>query len=615
MVSIQHIHPLHWYAGMKWSKVQVMLHATGIGQCDVELVGEGVSLAEVVRPENNNYLLLYIETAGAAPQTITIRLTYGDSGETAGEVAFELRQRTHQDMETFDAHDVVYLLMPDRWADGTHDDPEKKRAMFEGMADDRWNPAFDHTTETDGVMARHTRHGGDLAGMTAHLDYLQDLGVTTVWPTPLMENDNDRYSYHGYTITDYYRVDPRFGTLDDYCHFVTKAHEMGLKVILDMVVHHCSAQSFLYADKVDSAWFSTDERQIVTNFRPYAQSDPYLSDYDKQQLTDGCFFITSATFNGYNAQVQDYVIQNGLWWVEMTGANGIRLDSYPYNHFEAMNRWCMAMKAERPGMNIVGETFMSSPVAVSYWQQDSPVGDRQSLLPSVMDFPLNDILQTALDEETDDWETGLTRVQKYLGDDRIYAHPDHLMTFLSNHDINRFVKTWDEGHNNLRYKQALTLLLTIRGIPQLYYGDEVCMSGCSDRYDWGQRQNFPGGFPGDETNAFEQRGLSERQREYYEFTRLLLNWRREPAVNRIIAEGRFIHHVVSNGIYVYARELEGKMITVMLNGTWEEHTLETAPYADVMPADSALEVITQRRISIGETLTMNQRDIFILDWT
>ena len=320
-MNIQHLCPTHWYAGMKWSRLQILVHAECIAQYQVEIWGDGVRLADIQRTENPNYLILYVETAGAPAQTFYIKLKEGD--RVVDEIPYELRERNFKDIKTFDAHDVVYLLIPDRWCDGTAEDVNKKRSMYAGMHDNQWNPHFNHTTPKDGITGWNTRHGGDLAGMTRHLDYLKDLGVTAIWPTPLNENNNGIYTYHGYCFTDFYRIDPRLGTNDDYRNFVQEANRMGMKVIQDMVFNHCSDMCFLWTDKVSKSWFFTDERTIVSNFRTYAQSDDHLSQYDKALLTQGCFSGMMPSFNGTNEQVQDFLIQSSLWWIEFAGINGI----------------------------------------------------------------------------------------------------------------------------------------------------------------------------------------------------------------------------------------------------------------------------------------------------
>lgn len=609
-MQIQHIHPGFWFANMKWSKIQIMLHGVGIGTYDAEIQGDGVALTEVIHTSNNNYLILYVETAGAPAQVFQIRLK-DINGNIVEEIPYELREREFSDIKTFDAHDVIYLILPDRWADGTSKDLERKKRMYSSMRDKVWDKNANHY-DTNGVV---TRHGGDIAGMIEHLDYFVQLGVTALWPTPLLENDTDVFSFHGYNPTDLYAIDPRFGTIDEYKTFVRLANAKGLKVIQDQLFNHISDFNFLWADRISQDWFTTDDRKIVTNYKTYLQSDRHAAQNDKDKLIGGCFVSCSPAVNGKNKLVQDYYIQNSLWWIEYTGVNGVRMDTYPYNDYDEMARWCQAVEAEHPGYNIVGETFMKSPIAISYWQKDSPVSDRNSHLPSVMDFPLYDLLQHVCDEETDEWYSGFSAIHQYLADDRVYADPKKLMTFLSNHDTNRFTTSWEQGSNNVRYKQALTLLLTLRGIPQLYYGDEICMVGTKDKYDFYQRQNFPGGFPGDFVNIFHYENMHSQMWEYYNFTRRMLQWRKRENINRIIAEGDFVQYCPDNGVYVYARFIDDKYITIMLNGTWQSRTVDYEKYTKVLPKAYARDFLSGRYISTRKEITMNPRDIFIFDWS
>lgn len=609
MNRIEHVHPPYWFAGMKWSRLQILLHGKDVGKHEVCIEGDGIRLAEVIHKENGNYLILYVDIADAPAQTFSITLRSQGGGDCMT-IPYELREREFCSIETFDAHDVLYLLMPDRWADGNIDNYDEKRRRYEGMRDKAWNKDYVHPAYGD-----FTRHGGDLAGMTQHLDYFVNLGVTTIWPTPMVENDNGLYSYHGYNATDLYTIDPRIGSNEEYKDFVGRAHKKGLKVIQDMVFNHISEFHFLYEDMIDPKWFYTDERKIISNFKTYLPSDRNASAYDKDTLVKGAFSGYSPAVNGGNSEVQDYLIQNSLWWIESVGINGIRMDTYPYNDFDEMVRWCKAVDEEHPGFNIVGETFMKSPIAISFWQQDSPVGDKNTHLPTVMDFPLCELLKHVCDEETSDWSWGLSLIQEYLADERIYAHPDHLLTFMANHDMNRFTTSWEQGSNNVRYKQALTLLLTLRGIPQLYYGDEVCMVGCKDESDYYQRMNFPGGFQGDHVNVFREENMMSQMWEYYKFTRRMLHWRKRADINSIIAEGRFIQHTICNGIYVYARILDDKVVTVMLNGTWDTRTVNGEQYADVMPKSYARDFLSGRLVATRKDITMGPRDIFIFDWT
>lgn len=590
------VQPAFWWAGMARPSLQVMLYGDGIGQSDLTLRdARGVTIDSIVRPANSRYLFLYLHVAGAAPQRFQITLRQGRKMRT---IPYDLlgRNNLHK-AQGFDASDVVYLLMPDRFANA---DPH--------------NDVVKGLREQTSSQAPDARHGGDLAGMTCGLDYLANLGVTAVWPTPLLINDMPGTSYHGYAITDYYRIDPRYGSNEDYLYFVKIAHSKGIKVIQDMVFNHCGSENFLFRDRPDSTWFNYDSHYVQTSYKILSVGDPHGAAADRRNAQDGWFVEAMPDFNQRNPHVLNYLIQNSLWWIEYAGIDGIRQDTYPYIDRKASAQWCQAVLAEYPHFNIVGETWLGSNVGVSYWQRHSPVanGDCDSNLPTVMDFPLYDLLNQALDEETDDWNNGLSRIYNYVAQDAVYADPMHLLTFLSNHDTPRFAHTPAQAADTLRYRQALTLLLTLRGIPQLYYGDELAMAADKSKGDGALRQNFPGGFPGDSVSAFTgEARLSPLQRTTLNLTRRLLHWRKG---NAAIARGTLTHYAVRDGIYAYARRVPGRTVTVILNGTGKDKQVDLKPYADILPHGNVREVLTGRTFSPSEgMITVQAHDVVILD--
>ena len=595
--TIEHVHPLNWWAGMTNSEVQIMLYGTELGDLDVELKGaNGISLKDVVRQENKNYLILYIDTKGAPVQKFQIQLKKGK--KVVKSVPYELKARENRKVNSFDASDVVYLLMPDRFATGTTD--KEKAKMYKGLKENVWS------------QADMSRHGGDLKGMTQHLDYLQELGITAIWPTPTLINDMPVESYHGYAITNYYLTDPRFGTNADYKNFVDEAHKRGIKVIKDIVFNHCGVENFLYADRPQDDWFDYDSKFTQTTYKTGAPADPHAAEADKKLTVDGWFVKTMPDFNGKNKLVADYLIQASLWWIEYAGIDGFRQDTYPYNDFELMRRWCLDVEKEYPGFNIVGETWVNNNVGVSYWQKDSRLAaPLNSELKTVMDFPLMYLLTSVIDEETDEWDWGFAKLYAYLSQDIVYANTDYLLTFLANHDTNRFQPTKEKAQDVTRYKQALTLLLTLRGIPQLYYGDEIGMYANKSVNDGALRENFPGGWPGDKNNAFTAEGRTDLQNEYFNFTKKLLNWRKG---NETVAFGKLTHFCIRNGVYVYARQKDGKTVTVMMNGTSKEQTINLAPYKEVLPKSEAFDVISGKTITLKNDLTIGKRGILVLEF-
>ncbi len=591
-----HVHPSNWWAGMAHPELQILLHGKRISHLDVVLANaHHLELKEVVRFPNKNYLLLYIDTQEAPPQTFTIQLK--QEGKVVLAVPYELKLRNRKASPSFDAGDVVYLLMPDRFAMG--ESYKKKRQMYAGLREDTWNR-----------RQPYSRHGGDLRGIVNHLDYLQDLGITTLWLTPVQVNDMAEQSYHGYAITDYYEIDPRLGTKEDYCHLVEEAHHRGIKVVMDMVFNHCGTEHFLYRDPPTDNWFSFNNQYVQTAYRTSTPTDVHATLWDKRLTTEGWFTRHMPDLNGKNPYLADYLIQMTKWWTEYTHIDGFRQDTYPYNDFDLMKRWCHEMEEQYPGMNLVGETWMSDNVGISCWQKDSKLAaPLNSELKTVMDFPLTFLMGAAVDEETDEWFNGLARLYAYLSQDVVYADVNHLLTFLSNHDIDRFQPTETKAANLTRYKQALTLLLTLRGIPQLYVGDEIGMYGIKGDNDGLLRKDFPGGFPRDKQNAFSSGSRTQQQNEYFCFTQQLLHWRKE---NKAVAYGRLVHFPIRCGCYVYARMLDEQTVTIILNGTGQAQRLDLTPYSEVLPQKKMYDVISKCTISLRKTLLIEPRGIVIL---
>ncbi len=587
------VQPAFWWSGMGRPSLQLMLYGEGVGSSEVSVKGQGVAVDSVVRPANGRYLFVYLGIDKAAPQRLDLQLR---QGRRVTHVPYELKARTGAPKaQGFDASDVVYLLMPDRFING---DPGND--VVKGLRE--------HTAS----QAPDARHGGDLAGMTQGLDYLARLGVTAVWPTPLLINDMPATTYHGYAITDYYQIDPRYGTNDDYRRFVEAAHAKGIKVVQDMVFNHCGSENFLFRDRPDSTWFNYNSHYVQTSYKILATGDPHGAPADARNAQDGWFVSAMPDFNQRNPLVADYLIQNALWWVEYAGIDGIRQDTYPYIDRAFSARWCREMRLVYPQLNIVGETWLGSNVGVSFWQKGSPVacGAVDAELPTVMDFPLYALLGSALTEESNDWDRGLACIYNYLAQDAVYADPMHLLTFLSNHDTPRFAQSEAQAADTLRYRQALTLLLTLRGIPQLYYGDELAMAADKSKGDGALRQNFPGGFAGDRVSALTGEGLSPLQCQTLELTRRLLQWRKG---NAAIARGTLTHYAVRDGVYAYARRTTGRTVTVILNGTGSPRSIDLTTYADILPSAEAREVITGRTLPTTGTLPLAPHDVVVLD--
>ena len=591
--SIKKVAPTFWWAGMKNTELQILLYGEDISSSDVSLTSSDVYLKEVVRQANSNYLILYLDLKEARPQKFDIVLK---KGRKVTKVPYELKERIRKgtDIEGFTSSDVLYLIMPDRFANGNPDND-----VIPGMLENKVD-----RNEQFG------RHGGDFKGISEHLDYISDLGVTAIWLNPTQENDMKDGSYHGYAITDYYQIDRRFGTNEEFCNLVNEAHGKGLKVVMDMIFNHCGSENYLFKDRPQDDWFNFRSNYVQTSFKTASVMDIHASDYEKAIATDGWFTQVMPDLNQRNRHVARYLIQSSIWWIEYAGINGIRQDTHPYADYDFMSSWCKEVLEEYPHFNIVGETWLNSNVLVSYWQKDSKLAvPKNSNLPTVMDFPLTDLMSKAFDEETTEWSGGLYRLYDYHTQDLVYANPMNLLVFLDNHDTSRFCKNEEDAKNIVRYKQAITYLLTTRGIPQIYYGTEILMAADKSEGDGCLRRDFPGGWKGDKVNCFTAEGRTDLQNEAFDYTRKLLNFRKG---NEAICKGTMKHFSICKGVYVYERKYNDKSVVVFMNGTDEKQTLSLVPYREILPSSSATDFISGKNVVLDEEITLDGRETLLL---
>lgn len=592
---VKKVAPTFWWAGMKNPQLQVLLYGDNISSSDVSISSKDILLKDVVKQENPNYLLLYMDLAEAAPQTFNIILK---NGKKQTVVPYEIKQRRTNAaaVEGFNSGDVLYLIMPDRFANGN-----PSNDIVPGMLEAR----VDRTDQ-------YARHGGDLKGIENHLDYISDLGVTAIWLNPIQENDMKEGSYHGYAITDYYQVDRRFGSNEEFRQLVEQAHAKGLKVVMDMIFNHCGSENYLFKDMPSKDWFNFRGSYTQTSYKTASVQDVHAADYERKIAVDGWFTDCMPDLNQRNYHVANYLIQSSIWWIEYAGINGIRQDTHPYADFDMMSQWCKAVSDEYPDFNIVGETWLNSNVLVSFWQKDSKLAaPRNSNLRTVMDFPLMDLMNNAFDEETTDWNGGLFRLYDYLTQDLVYADPMNLLTFLDNHDTSRFFVKDEDTENLDRYKQALVFLLTTRGIPEIYYGTEILMAADKAKGDGMLRCDYPGGWDGDARNCFNAAGRSALQNEAFAYMQKLLQWRKG---NDVIAKGSLKHFAPSKGIYVYERKYGNKSVTIFMNGTDKEQSLSLVPYQEILPQPAAYDVLSRKRISLDKELTLKPREMYILEF-
>ncbi|MEI3156517.1 MAG: glycoside hydrolase family 13 protein [Muribaculaceae bacterium] len=595
--QINSVEPPYWWTGMANDTLQIMLSGPRIGLTETSMKPyEGVSLIESVRLDSPNYLLLYLTVSDTAKPGV-LDFTFSD-GKKKAALRYELKERSKAvKAQGFDASDVLYLIMPDRFARaGATTDAEASRGL-------------EYAVEVDRADL-NARHGGNIAGMEQHLGYIDSLGVTAIWVNPVLENDMPGGSYHGYATTDYYRIDPRFGTNGQWRDFVGKAHDRGIKVVMDMIFNHSGSNHPWMKDMPSRDWYNFPDSAVTTNFRLSTLHDPYVSDYDKKRTVDGWFVTAMPDLNQRNPHLRRYLSQNSIWWIEDSGIDGIRMDTYPYADERAMASWIDDVMAEYPGFNIVGECWYANEGGEAYWQRGSkvnPNGDPR--LPTVMDFVLSIKARDAFKGQTDRLE-GLNTIYDHLALDYLFPDPTHILTFLDNHDTDRFLL--EEPDDLGWWKQAVTFLLTSRGIPQIYYGTELLMNGTrAAGGDGNVRRDMPGGFPGDKTDAFTAAGRSDKQNEAFDFIQKLLQWRRG---NEAIARGSLKHFMPENGLYVYQRRSGDKEVTVILNGndspvtTTMERTLEILPYGS-----QRRDMLTGETITISPEMTFSPRQILILE--
>lgn len=598
--KIDHIEPENWYVGMKNSSLQLMVYGKNIRDSRVSVDYPGVKIDSLVRLDSPNYLFVYLNLSGAKPGNMVLNID-------GKKVNYPLKARTMSGDKRigFDNSDVLYMLMPDRFASGCN--ITKPMKGLNPYVVDRSKPSL--------------RHGGDLEGVRQHLDYFNQLGVTALWFTPVLENNspdmNSQSTYHGYATTNYYRVDPRFGTNEDYARLVAEAHAKGLKVVMDMIFNHCGYDHPWVKDMPSKDWFNTpewmkkgDSYYLQTSYKLTPVLDPYASKVDKRETVDGWFVRSMPDLNQKNPHVMTYLIQNSEWWIETVGIDGIRMDTYPYADRKAMSQWMKILNEEYPNFNTVGETWVTEPAYTAAWQKDSKLSKVNSYLKTVMDFSFYDKINLAKHEETDAWWKGLNRIYNSLCYDYLYENPSSVMAFIENHDTDRFL---ENGKDTLALKQALALLLTINRIPQLYYGTEVLMNGTKEVTDGNVRCDFPGGFVGDKHNAFTAEGRTKAENSMFNWLSKLLKWRRN---NMVITKGKQIQFIPYKGVYVIARQWNNQTILTILNGTSQAVTLPLDRYAEVIGNhQEAKDVISGRKVKLGSELQLKARDTKVIEFS
>ena len=572
--SLERVEPTNWWVNFKDTSLQILVKENNIGNSKPSLSYDGVSIEKVHKAKSQNYLFIDLNIdATTKAGKFDIIFTFDDDTKKTHTYELKERQKSAEDYKGFDSSDAIYLITPDRFANG--DETNDINQKLKETTIDR----------TDG----YKRHGGDLQGITNHIDYIADLGFTTIWPTPVLTNDMPNGSYHGYAITDYYQVDPRFGTLEDYKKLADKLREKDMKLIMDQVANHCGLEHWWMKDLPFEDWINNqknyednidvwgNDKNIGSNHRRTTNQDSYAAKSDRKGNNEGWFVSGMPDLNQRNPFMATYIIQNSIWWIETLGLGGIRQDTYPYPDKEFMANWAGAIMNEYPNFAIVGEEWSYNPLLVGYWQKGAKNKDGyESNLKSTMDFPMQKAIVEGIKEE-ETWGTGLVKLYEGLANDFHYTTPKDMMIFLDNHDENRMFTALEEDMVNA--KMGLSYMLMLPRIPQIYYGTEILMDDTANPGDHGLiRTDFPGGFKEDTINAFTGEGLSSEKREMQNFVSKVLNYRKK---SEAIHEGKTIHFAPFMGTYFLFRIKDDETVVHIINKNEEPITIDLKRYAEV----------------------------------
>jgi glycosidase len=597
--QIEKIEPAFWWSGMQNTSLQLLCYGKNIAQYDVA-ISDTIPILNIRKTENPNYLFITINTENIAPKTFEIQFL--KKGKVKFSRPYELKQRRKNAAlrKGFDASDVIYLIMPDRFVNG--------------------NPNNDSQPEMSEKANRNFsggRHGGDIQGIINHLDYIKELGATALWSTPLLEDNEPTYSYHGYAQSNLYKIDPRYGSNKDYQQLAAALHRRDMKLIMDYVTNHWGSKHWMIQDLPTADWIHNwpdgEKGFQRSNYRMTTQYDPNVSQQDAQACMNGWFDTSMPDMNQQNPLLLKYITQNAIWWIEYANLDGFRVDTYSYNDKEAIAKWTKAIMDEYPNFNIVGEVWMHSQAQISYWQKDSKIGaidSYNSNLPSVMDFTLHDAITTVFNEEQPTWYNGMIKVYENFVNDFLYPNTNNILVFAGNHDTNRINEIY--GNDIQKYKLALTLIATVRGIPQLYYGDEIGMLGNKEKNGDGDiRKDFPGGWHNDTINAFSDKGRTEIQKEYFNFTKKILNWRKNA---NVIHTGKTMQFLPENNVYVYVRYNDTQKVMVIINNNPQAQELQLSRFAEILKnSTSGIDIISGNTVPLKGKLKVKGKSSLILE--
>lgn len=595
---LERIEPAFWWKGMKNPELQILVYGKDVAYNEIVL-SDGIQIKDIRKVDNPNYVFITVNTNEINVPKFTINIKKGNKNLSS--YTYELKQRNpgSANRESFTSKDVMYLIMPDRFANGNEKNDSKPEL----------------TEKADRTLP-NGRHGGDLSGIINHLDYIQNLGATAVWLTPVNEDNEKVYSYHGYAQTDLYKIDARYGTNEDYKTLSKELNKRNMMLVMDYVTNHWGGSHWMINDLPSKDWihwFDEGEKGFKrSNYKTTTQFDTNASDIDKKYALNGWFDTTMPDINQKNPLVLKYLIQNAIWWIEYAELGGFRVDTYPYNDKDGMAKWAKAITDEYPKFNIVGETWLYTAAQIAAWQKNSKIGEIEgynSNLPSVMDFMLFENMPKAL-KEKESWDKGMIRIYDSFTSDFLYPDVNNLLVFFENHDTER----WNEifNANPDAYKIGLALISTVRGIPQIYYGSEIGMRG--DKTKGGDadiRRDFPGGWKSDPQNAFNPSAQTPEQKEFFRFSQKLLNWRKG---KEVIHNGKTKNFVPQDGVFVYFRYNEKESVMVVINNNEKDQTLNLKRFAESLNGfTKGKEVISGKEFMLQNTINISAKTPLIIE--
>jgi glycosidase len=588
---VQRLEPTNWWTDMKQSEFQLLFYGEGIAAAEISVNYPGVSISRKQLTDNSNYVFLYLNIAKETiPGKLKIEIKKGKQKQI---ISYELKQRRNASAarKSFTEADAIYLLMPDRFANGNTTNDSIK-AYVQGV--------------NRNVLG--ARHGGDIEGIISKIPYLADLGITTLWTTPLFDNNDANYSYHHYACSDYYKIDPRLGKNEDYARLSETCHTNGLKIIIDVVPNHCGSSHWWMKDMPSKDWLNDWDTYTSSNYRMTAWTDPHASESDKFRLTHGWFAPNMPDLNLQNPLLFDYLRQVYTFWIETANIDGMRVDTYPYNDLKTAARFLQSIKNEYPNMNVVGECWVKTPAEIAYYQSGNNNKDGfDSKLTSVMDFCLKDVLSTSFNEE-ESWDGGLARFYAHFAQDFVYPNTNMIMNFVDNHDIDRYATS--VKNDIQKYKMGLAMLITARGYPQIYYGTEIMMDGIPGNYE-GHRFDFPGGWSTDKHNAFTVEGRTKSENDVFDYLKCLLNYRKS---NPVLQSGLMKQFIPENGIYVFFRYNNDKTIMIVANNKLQNNVIELKRFSEMLKGKtSGTEITSGEKFSLQNSIQIPAKSVLIID--